>query len=155
MQNLKEISEKIFMVASDILATNKSVEPKYFLIKDGAVLPLPAFFDNEPMKEATIHAIWEVCKKIDADAIILASEAWMVLTDNIDIDCPPSKHPDKVEMLSVTYMNKDGTDGGMVRANIERDENDNPSVSELKYIEDSDTIGGRMFMPWGNVGTKH
>ncbi|MCG3139118.1 MAG: hypothetical protein HJJLKODD_02996 [Phycisphaerae bacterium] len=92
----------------------QSCHPHYFLVAytGDAILYLPESLATEKLKDRTVRRVIEMARECSALAIVFATEAWMVQAKSgkrLDTSIQPSRHPDRVEILSVSVETFQGT----------------------------------------------
>jgi len=137
-EQCKKFSQGLMSHASTILALDKHVPPIFVVMKDRVSTVLPADFETDITKELSKKAIWQICKTINADVLFIVTEAWMTIKKRKENFVRPSQNPDRIERLMVNYIQKNG-DNGILYADIHRDENNNPYLTDSKWVADYET----------------
>ncbi len=92
----------------------QSCYPHYILVAHTgeAVLYLPKSLDTVESKDRAVQLVTEVAQGCHALAIVWVMEAWMVQSksgEKLDMSIPPSSHPRRVEILTVSVETHKGT----------------------------------------------
>jgi len=135
---MKQLSEKLMSRAATMLALDKQVTPVFVIMKNGMSTILPADFENDAVKEISKIILWNICKTVNADAVFIVTEAWMTMKKNVEEFQRPSEDPDRIERLMVNYVQKNGSNG-ILYADIHRDENNDPYLTDSKWIINHET----------------
>lgn len=90
----------------------------------GDLMYLPGMDVDKRVYAAVIAAAAKSC---GATRVFLISESWVV-SGQAEIDCPPSEHPDRKEVLMVAWTTADRQDG-LATIPIVRDASGKPTVA--------------------------
>lgn len=149
----REFSQKLMAEASIMLALSKYVSPIFVIMKDGQSVMFPADFEDNAKKEIGKQAIWTICNRVNADAIFVVAETWMTIKKKGKGPYPrPSEDTDRIERLMVNFTQKDGN-SGILYADIHRDKNDDPYLTDTKWIDDDYEMGKNFIEPWSSNDT--
>ena len=108
--------------------------------KPGITTLLSTGFSNEQEKDNWAESIRVFCKKYDAIAIAIVNEAWAVEQQKDEKYIQPSKHPNRIEIVSVVFeTSRFGST--MCCANITRNGDDVRLEEFSKPLQSN--IGGR------------
>jgi hypothetical protein len=149
-QEEKEMSEEVFNGASMVLADQGRVTPVYLIVKDKLMNPVvghPGITAQQLASSAV-----NIAHEINADAIVLVCEQWMVkmkkgtkeAQDYLDGTKRPSESPDAKSYLTLTYMEKTGEASSLI-GKIHTSLNGVNFIRDSKWIDDTAT---NMITPW-------
>jgi len=149
-QEQTELSEKIFNSSSLVLAEHGGVAPVFFIVKDKGLNPIVGVTDFT-IQELANQAV-NTAHEMNADAIILVCEQWMIkmdknderLKDYIDGNKRPSESSLAEEYLTLTHMTKVGEASSLI-GKIHTSPNGVKYVRESSWINDTVT---NMITPW-------
>ena len=103
---LKEIFDGLCKSAVKIFYSEEEVMPFIFIFpREGEIIPaIPIKQD----KEAVSRFVQYMCNKVGAVAGVIVSEGWAVMLEKESMwdGTPPSKCPDRVEILQVSLHSK-------------------------------------------------
>lgn len=145
----KEQIEEMYNIASITLAEHGSLGPMYFLLKDGSVVPIMR--NTEDIRDVASIAVI-AAQSIDADAIVLICEQWMLKMKKDDPNLQlytdgilrPSDSDLKEAYLTLIHMTKDGEVDSLI-GKINISPNGVKYVCETQWLETSVT---NMITPW-------
>lgn len=116
MRKFEKIVEQMYQQGMDMLLSNGNVQPASFIIKGNniIVIPFPNYMWTDANKRMVAgSAICEMAREMDADAVSIITECWMLEMKSRDDykGGPLSDNPDSVEMLVMFYIEAEGTKG--------------------------------------------
>ena len=151
-ENHREVAETIFSSASMTLTERGAVAPVILLILETEqVLPIVIQGEVYGLYEYSMIAN-DIAKQMEATAMILVAEQWMVKKKQTDVDLQPllngiirpSEHPDKEEYLTLMYSDGDGTCESLI-AKIHKDPSGRKFTRDQNWI--SEAISN-VIQPW-------
>lgn len=116
MRKFEKIVEQIYQQGMDMLFSNGNVQPASFIIKGKNITVIPFsehMWSDAGKRMAAGSAVCEMAREMDADAVSIITECWMLEAKSRDeFDGGSiSDNPDSVEMLIMFYMEADGVSG--------------------------------------------
>ena len=112
----KDLMEKIFVNHCIMLTEAGAIIPIFFIIVNKQIIPI--ILSEEMQMDFTQYStvVVKAADEMDASAMILISEQYMIIGNKSDIDIKAllsgeiklSEHPDKQEYLALIYMEADG-----------------------------------------------
>ena len=149
-QEEKEMSEEVFNTVSLVLADKGRVTPMYLIVKDKMMNPVVGHpgVTTQQLASSAVN----VAHEINADAIVLVCEQWMVkmkkgtkeAQDYLDGTKRPSESPDAKSYLTLTYMDKNGKASSLI-GKIHTSLNGVNFIRDSEWIDDTAT---NMITPW-------
>jgi len=148
----KDLMEKIFVNHCIMLSEVGSVIPIFFIIVNRQITPIILSEDMQMDFEKYATFSIKAADQMDASAMILVSEQYMVMGKDSDKDMKalltgeikPSEHPNKLEYLSLTYMEAHGKAESLY-GKIEKDPTGLRFVREQTW---ADGVQTTQLMPW-------
>jgi len=148
----KEMSEELFNTVSIVLAEQGQVAPIYFIIKDKTMNPVAGHPGITVQQLANTSV--NIAHEINADAIVLICEQWMVkmkkgskeAQDYLDGTKKPSEASDAEAYLTLTYMSKTGEAESLI-GKIRRSPNGVNFIRDSKWIP---VTAINMITPWAS-----
>lgn len=149
--DIKEICDTLFQIASEKLFADGYFQITFFIVEDTNIIYVPELFPLVNARERSIMGsiVCEAAKKINADAVVMVSESWMV-KDEKEINCAPSEHPNRFDILMLTYMEANGS-GGIIKDRVLKEKDTSFVANRKKYFQfkhDDDTFRQGFFSPW-------
>lgn len=137
---IKEKLTELYDYHCILLSKHGEVTPIYFLIKDSIITPMIVSANNSVQFD--VYSSWVISQanKIDADALVLISEHFVVTGNKNDEDMKAlikgkiktSDHPENKQYLILTYME---AGGGLKESLLGKIESDPLGV---KFIRDQE-----------------
>jgi hypothetical protein len=101
---------------------------------------VPGNFNTEEQKEVVLTILAERCveNQLFPMAILMASEAWMVIATRDGITCMPSQHPDRKEAIVIQGVDISQKLGFLGCAEIARNQNNTIKIGKFDFPEYTD-----------------
>lgn len=149
-QKEREMAEELFNTTSLVLSDKGEISPIFFIVKDKGLNPLVGA-PGMTMQELSTTAV-NVAHEMDAEAIILICEQWMVqmrkddenLKGYLDGSKRPSEHPSSEAYLTLIYMSKIGEAESLI-GKVHLSPNGVRFTREIQWIDDAVT---NIITPW-------
>lgn len=131
----KEIKQSIDF-ARKVYEDKDSFAPMAIGITDKGRYIVPCFWKDDESKYRMVDGIKKAFKDFGVTVIVFMTESWMLRVRHPALYNPnvrPSKHPDRIEILMISYVDKSGTRGVIIP--IERDDKNKVELGEPKFNE--------------------
>lgn len=104
---LEIVKNNFIPVAKSIVASGKQHAPMFIVSKNGSFVPTIIPMRNETEKQQSADMMYQICKKSNADFMILITEAWYVIRKEVG-NVIPSKCDDRKECIHIIINFKKG-----------------------------------------------
>jgi hypothetical protein len=98
------------------------LDTTFVVVQDGAHISIPLILMPSTDRDRVSKTLRDLTAQVMPDFVIYISEAWCAIVSDNKCDLPPSKHPDRVEIVIVTIEFKTG-ERFLCTANIKRENN--------------------------------
>lgn len=144
----KKIAEKIYKMATFVLAESGADTPLFVLIKDNESIPIliPPGMEIDVAGYATMSL--KLAKEHDADAMLVVGGMWVVsdLLDNIDLQTKPSESEKREHYLNLVYITKDGKIIESIAGKIETAPDGTQYVKDQEWLDSVQDFS--LLQPW-------